>query len=314
MTLAFIFPGQGSQLVGMGKELVDAFPIAGEVFQEVDDALDENLSKIIFEGPEESLTLTENAQPALMAVSLAVMRVLRSEGGVELVSMAKYVSGHSLGEYSALAAVDTFTLSDAAKLLKIRGRAMQKAVPVGEGGMAAVLGLDMEIINKVVVEAGQGKICTAANDNANGQVVISGDKTAVERAAVIARDFGAKRVVILPVSAPFHCALMAPAAAVMEEALLSVRMSAPKIPVISNVTASEVSEASEIRRLLVEQITGMVRWREGVLYMRDKGVKQLVEIGSGKVLSGLTKRIDKSMASLSVGTPENVGAFLESVK
>ena len=314
MTLAFIFPGQGSQLVGMGKELVDAFPIAGEVFQEVDDALDENLSKIIFEGPEESLTLTENAQPALMAVSLAVMRVLRSEGGVELVSMAKYVSGHSLGEYSALAAVDTFTLSDAAKLLKIRGRAMQKAVPVGEGGMAAVLGLDMEIINKVVVEAGQGKICTAANDNANGQVVISGDKTAVERAAVIARDFGAKRVVILPVSAPFHCALMAPAAAVMEEALLSVRMSAPKIPVISNVTASEVSEASEIRRLLVEQITGMVRWREGVLYMRDKGVTQLVEIGSGKVLSGLTKRIDKSMASLSVGTPENVGAFLESVK
>lgn len=314
MTLAFIFPGQGSQLVGMGKELVDAFPIAGEVFQEVDDALDENLSKIIFEGPEETLTLTENAQPALMAVSLAVMRVLRSEGGVELVSMAKYVSGHSLGEYSALAAVDTFTLSDAAKLLKIRGRAMQKAVPVGEGGMAAVLGLDMEIINKVVVEAGQGKICTAANDNANGQVVISGDKTAVERAAVIARDFGAKRVVILPVSAPFHCALMAPAAAVMEEALLSVRMSAPKIPVISNVTASEVSEASEIRRLLVEQITGMVRWREGVLYMRDKGVKRLVEIGSGKVLSGLTKRIDKSMASLSVGTPENVGAFLESVK
>ena len=286
MTLAFIFPGQGSQLVGMGKELVDAFPIAGEVFQEVDDALDENLSKIIFEGPEESLTLTENAQPALMAVSLAVMRVLRSEGGVELVSMAKYVSGHSLGEYSALAAVDTFTLSDAAKLLKIRGRAMQKAVPVGEGGMAAVLGLDMEMINKVVVEAGQGKICTAANDNANGQVVISGDKTAVERAAVIARDFGAKRVVILPVSAPFHCALMAPAAAVMEEALLSVRMSAPKIPVISNVTASEVSEASEIRRLLVEQITGMVRWREGVLYMRDKGVTQLVEIGSGKVLSG----------------------------
>ena len=314
MTLAFIFPGQGSQLVGMGKELVDAFPIAGEVFQEVDDALDENLSKIIFEGPEESLTLTENAQPALMAVSLAVMRVLRSEGGVELVSMAKYVSGHSLGEYSALAAVDTFTLSDAAKLLKIRGRAMQKAVPVGEGGMAAVLGLDMEMINKVVVEAGQGKICTAANDNANGQVVISGDKTAVERAAVIARDFGAKRVVILPVSAPFHCALMAPAAAVMEEALLSVRMSAPKIPVISNVTASEVSEASEIRRLLVEQITGMVRWRESVLYMRDKGVKRLVEIGSGKVLSGLTKRIDKSMASLSVGTPENVGAFLESVK
>ena len=191
---------------------------------------------------------------------------------------------------------------------------MQKAVPVGEGGMAAVLGLDMEMINKVVVEAGQGKICTAANDNANGQVVISGDKTAVERAAVIARDFGAKRVVILPVSAPFHCALMAPAAAVMEEALLSVRMSAPKIPFISNVTASEVSEASEIRRLLVEQITGMVRWREGVLYMRDKGVTQLVEIGSGKVLSGLTKRIDKSMASLSVGTPENVGAFLESVK
>lgn len=313
MTLAFIFPGQGSQLVGMGKELVDAFPIAGEVFQEVDDALDENLSKIIFEGPEETLTLTENAQPALMAVSLAVMRVLRSEGGVELVSMAKYVSGHSLGEYSALAAVDTFTLSDAAKLLKIRGRAMQKAVPVGEGGMAAVLGLDMKMINKVVVEAGQGKICTAANDNANGQVVISGDKTAVERAAVIARDFGAKRVVILPVSAPFHCALMAPAAAVMEEALLSVRMSAPKIPIISNVTASEVSEASEIRRLLVEQITGIVRWREGVLYMRDKGVKRLVEIGSGKVLSGLTKRIDKSMASLSVGTPENVGAFLESV-
>ena len=313
MTFAFVFPGQGSQAVGMGKELAAAFSVAAEVFEIVDDALGKNLTKVMFEGPEDVLKLTENAQPALMAVSLAVVRVLEGEGGLDLSSKVKYVAGHSLGEYSALAATGTFSLSDAAKLLKIRGQAMQEAVPLGEGAMAALLGLDMDVASKIADEAGQGEICTTANDNASGQVVISGTKTAVERALVIAKDRGAKRGVLLPVSAPFHCALMAPAADVMAEALSSVRMNAPTIPLVANVTASEVSDAAEIRRLLVEQVTGMVRWRESVLFMRDNGVDQLVEIGTGNVLSGLTRRIDREMTSQSISTPEDVEIFLRSL-
>jgi [acyl-carrier-protein] S-malonyltransferase len=313
MTFAFIFPGQGSQAIGMGQELAAAFPVAGEVFQEIDNALGENLSKVMFEGPDDTLTLTENAQPALMAVSLAVMRVLESEGGLDLGSKAKYVAGHSLGEYSALAAAGTFSLADTARLLKTRGRAMQEAVPVGEGAMAALLGLDMDVAKKVADEAGQGEICTTANDNASGQVVISGAKAAVERAIVIAKDNGAKRGILLPVSAPFHCALMAPAADIMAEALSSIRMNAPVVPLIANVTASEVIDAAEIRRLLVEQVTGMVRWREGVLFMRDNGVDQLVEIGTGKALSGLARRIDRDMTAQSIGIPEDVETFLKSL-
>jgi [acyl-carrier-protein] S-malonyltransferase len=313
MTFAFIFPGQGSQAVGMGQELAAAFPVAAEVFQQIDEALGENLSKIMFEGPENTLTLTVNAQPALMAVSFAVMRVLESEGGLDLGSKVKYVAGHSLGEYSALAAAGTFSLSDTAKLLKTRGRAMQEAVPVGEGAMAALLGLDMDAARKVADEAGQGEICTTANDNANGQVVISGAKAAVERAILIAKDNGAKLSVLLPVSAPFHCALMAPAADIMAEALSSIRMNNPAVPLVANVTASEVSDAAEIRRLLVEQVTGMVRWRESVLFMRANGVDQLVEIGTGKVLSGLARRIDRDMMAQSICTPKDVEAFLKSL-
>jgi [acyl-carrier-protein] S-malonyltransferase len=313
MTFAFIFPGQGSQAVGMGQELAAAFPVAAEVFQQIDEALGENLSKIMFEGPENTLTLTVNAQPALMAVSFAVMRVLESEGGLDLGSKVKYVAGHSLGEYSALAAAGTFSLSDTAKLLKTRGHAMQEAVPVGEGAMAALLGLDMDAARKVADEAGQGEICTTANDNANGQVVISGAKAAVERAILIAKDNGAKLSVLLPVSAPFHCALMAPAADIMAEALSSIRMNNPAVPLVANVTASEVSDAAEIRRLLVEQVTGMVRWRESVLFMRANGVDQLVEIGTGKVLSGLARRIDRDMMAQSICTPKDVEAFLKSL-
>ncbi|MBC8269150.1 MAG: ACP S-malonyltransferase [Rhodospirillaceae bacterium] len=316
MTLAFIFPGQGSQSVGMGQELAAAYPAAAQVFEEVDEALGENLSKLMFEGPEDTLTLTENAQPALMAVSLAVMRVLESEGGLDLgsaKSKVKFVAGHSLGEYSALAAAGTFSISDAAKLLKTRGRAMQEAVPVGEGAMAALLGLELEAASAVANQASQGDICTAANDNASGQVVISGTRAAVERAIDIAKEQGAKRCVLLPVSAPFHCALMAPAAEIMAEALAGVRMQPPAVPLIANVTASDVNDAAEIRRLLVEQVTGMVRWRESVLYMKEKDVEGLVEIGVGKVLSGLARRIDRDLSAVNVGTPEDVASFLESI-
>lgn len=313
MTFAFVFPGQGSQVVGMGQELAAAFPTAAEVFEIVDDTLGENLTKVMFEGPEDILKLTRNAQPALMAVSMAVLRVLEDEGGFDIGSKVKYVAGHSLGEYSALAAARTFSISDTAKLLKIRGHSMQEAVPVGEGAMAALLGLDINLASKIADEAGQGEICTTANDNANGQVVISGAKEAVERAIVIAKNNGAKRGVILPVSAPFHCALMAPAAHAMREALSSVRMDDPVVPLIANVTASEVSDAAEIRRLLVEQVTGMVRWRESVLFMRAHGVDKLVEIGPGKVLSGLVKRINADMTVQSISTPKDVEVFFKSL-
>jgi [acyl-carrier-protein] S-malonyltransferase len=311
MTFAFVFPGQGSQVVGMGQELAGAFPAAAEVFQEVDDALGENLSRLMFEGPEETLILTENAQPALMMVSLAVLKVLESEGGFDLKETAKFVAGHSLGEYSALAAVGTFSISDAARLLKTRGRAMQEAVRVGEGAMAALLGLDLDVATKVADEASQGEICTAANDNANGQVVISGAKTAVERAIDIAKANGARRGVLLPVSAPFHCALMAPAANVMADALAGIRMEQPGVPLVANVTACDVTDPAEIRRLLVEQVTGMVRWRESVLFMKENGVTNLVEVGAGKVLSGLARRIDRDLVAQSIGTPDDVEAFVK---
>ncbi|CCQ74427.1 ACP S-malonyltransferase [Magnetospira sp. QH-2] len=313
MSRAFVFPGQGSQAVGMGKDLADAFQTARDVFGEVDQALSQDLSKIMFEGPEDQLILTENAQPALMAVSLAVVRVLEKDGGMDLGKACALVAGHSLGEYSALAAAGAFSLADTAKLLKIRGQAMQKAVPVGQGAMAALLGLDLEAARAVADEAAQGEVCTAANDNAPGQVVVSGAKAAVERALVIAKEKGAKRAVLLPVSAPFHCALMQPAADAMAEALGNVTISAPVVPLVANVTAAQVSDPDEIRRLLVEQVTGAVRWRESVLAMKEAGITGLVELGSGKVLGGLVRRIDKSLSGSSINTPQDIETFLESL-
>jgi [acyl-carrier-protein] S-malonyltransferase len=313
MSRAFVFPGQGSQAVGMGRELAEAFAEARHVFQEVDEALKQNLSKLMFEGPDDQLTLTENAQPALMAVSMAVVRVLEGQGKLDLSQAATFVAGHSLGEYSALAAAGTFTLADTARLLKLRGQSMQKAVPVGVGAMAALLGAEFEQAKEIAAEAAQGQVCEAANDNGAGQVVVSGHKEAVERAIKIAQEKGIKRAVLLPVSAPFHCALMQPAADAMADALAKVEMKAPKVPVVANVVASAVSDPETIRDLLVKQVTGTVRWREGVLYMKEQGVTQLVELGSGKVLSGLAKRIDKELSGVAVGAPADIEAFLASL-
>ena len=315
MTLAFVFPGQGSQAVGMGQALAEAFPVARHTFQEVDDALGQRLSRLMFAGPEEELRLTANAQPALMAASLAVVRVLESEGKLRLVDKAAFVAGHSLGEYSALAAAGSLQLADAARLLRRRGDAMQAAVPVGVGAMAALLGLDLEAAQAAAAEAvaqGEGgrEVCAAANDNAPGQVVISGHAGAVERACEIAKAKGAKRAVLLPVSAPFHCSLMAPAADVMAEALAAVAVAMPEVPLVANVTASRLSDPDEIRRKLVEQVTGMVRWRESVAYMAAQGVETVIELGAGKVLTGLNKRIERALAAQGAETPQEVEAVL----
>jgi [acyl-carrier-protein] S-malonyltransferase len=309
MAIAFVFPGQGSQTVGMGKALAANFAAARAAFDEVDSALGAKLSGIIFEGPAETLTLTENAQPALMAVSLAATRVLESEAGLDLARDAKFVAGHSLGEYSALAASGALTLADTARLLRTRGLAMQKAVPVGVGAMAALLGLDFEVASAVAAEAAQGEVCQAANDNGAGQVVVSGNKAAVARAVEIAKAKGAKRAMLLPVSAPFHCALMQPAAAVMAEALANVDIRSPSVPLVANVLAKSIREPAEIARALVAQVTGTVRWRESVAFMSDAGVRAFYEVGAGKVLSGLIKRIAEGAAASAIGTPEDVAAF-----
>jgi [acyl-carrier-protein] S-malonyltransferase len=309
MTLALLFPGQGSQAVGMGKALAENFAPARAVFEEVDAALGEKLSAVIFEGPGDTLTLTENAQPALMAVSLAVMRVLQSEAGLDLARDAQFVAGHSLGEYSALAAAGAFSIADTARLLRTRGLAMQKAVPVGVGAMAALLGLDFEAAAAVAAEAAQGQVCQAANDNGAGQVVVSGDKAAVERAVEIAKGKGAKRAMLLPVSAPFHCALMAPAAAVMAEALALVAVKPPAVPVVANVLAKPIQAPAEIVQALVAQVTGTVRWRESVACMADAGVTTFYELGAGKVLAGLVKRIAPGASASAIGSPDDVAAF-----
>lgn len=311
---AFICPGQGSQIIGMGKELSDNMPSAREVFEEVDEALSQNLSGLMFEGTQEELTLTYNAQPALMASSLAVLRVLEKDFNIKVNEVASYVAGHSLGEYSALAAAGSIGIADTARLLKLRGEAMQRAVPVGEGAMAAVLGLSFDDVAAVAQAAAQGEICTAANDNADGQVVISGSKAAVDRAIILAKEKGAKRGVLLPVSAPFHCSLMQVAADEMEEALKGTRILAPSVPLIANVTAQTETDPENIRKLLVEQVTGRVRWRESVLEMGNLGVKSLVEVGTGKVLSGLVRRINRDMKGLSLQTPADIEAFALSLK
>ena len=309
MSIAFVFPGQGSQAVGMGKALADAFPAAKQVFDEVDAALGEPLSKIMWEGPAETLTLTENTQPALLAHSLAAMRVLETEAGVDLKRDAAFVAGHSLGEYSALAAAGALTLADAARLVRIRGRAMQKAVPVGVGAMAALLGLEFDAAAAVATEGAQGQVCQAANDNGGGQVVVLGDKAAVERAVEIAKAKGARRAMMLTVSAPFHCALMQPAADAMAEALAKVAMRPPAVPLVANVTARPITDPAEIVRRLIEQVTGTVRWRDSVAFMAAQGVGTFYEVGTGKVLSGLVKRIADGAVGVAIGTPDDVAAF-----
>lgn len=294
----------------MGKELAETFASAREVFAEVDDALGQKLSTLMWEGPADQLTLTENAQPALMAVSMAVMRVLEKEKGIKLADTAKFVAGHSLGEYSALAAAGAFSLADTARLLKLRGQAMQAAVPVGQGAMVALLGVGLDVAEKVAAEAAQGEVCQVANDNEPTQVVLSGAKTAIDRVAEVGKPHGVRRAVPLPVSAPFHCALMQPAADAMAEALGKVAIKAPVVPVVANVVASAVSDPEEIRKLLVQQVTGTVRWRECIGYLAQNGVTEVFEIGSGKVLAGLAKRIDKSLEAMSIGTPADFDAAL----
>jgi [acyl-carrier-protein] S-malonyltransferase len=309
---AFVFPGQGAQTIGMGKALADAYPAAKAVFDEVDEALGEDLSGLIWGGELDALTLTANAQPALMATSIAVMRALEAEG--VSVDAASFVAGHSLGEYSALAAAGAFTVADAARLLRARGIAMQEAVPVGIGAMAAILGLDFAAVKAVAEEAAQGEVCQAANDNDPAQVVVSGHKAAVERAVEIAKAKGAKRALLLPVSAPFHCSLMQPAADAMALALDAVEIAQPKVPVVSNVLAKAVSDPAMIRRLLVEQVTGSVRWRESVMYMAAQGVTEVYEIGAGKALSGMVKRIDRGINAVAVSSPEDVVAAVAAIK
>lgn len=309
MTTAFVFPGQGAQTIGMGKALADAYPAAKAVFDEVDNALGEKLSALIWDGEQDQLTLTQNAQPALMATSLAALRALEAEGLV-LAETASFVAGHSLGEYSALAAAGALSISDAARLLRTRGQAMQQAVPVGEGAMAALLGLDFATARDVAAAAAEGEVCQAANDNDPAQVVVSGHKAAVERAVELAKEKGAKRAVLLPVSAPFHCELMAPAARVMAEALDDVDIKTPVVPVVANVVAKAVDDPQTIRSLLVEQVTGSVRWRESVMWMAAQGVTDIWEIGAGKALSGMIRRIEKSIACKAIGTPEDVKSAL----
>lgn len=309
MTTAFVFPGQGAQTIGMGRALAEAYPQARAVFDEVDDALGEKLSALIWEGDIEGLTLTQNAQPALMATSLAAMRALEAEG--VSVTRAAFVAGHSLGEYSALAAVGSLSLADTARLLRLRGRAMQAAVPVGEGAMAAILGLDFAAVAKVAQNAAQGEICQVANENDPAQNVVSGNKAAVERAVALAKEAGAKRAVMLPVSAPFHCTLMMPAAAQMAQALSQVEINDPAVPVVANVLAAPVTNAALIRSLLVDQVTGRVRWRTSVEWMAANGVTEIWEIGAGKALSGMIRRIAKDVATRAIGTPEDIKAALE---
>lgn len=311
-SIAFTFPGQGSQAVGMGKDLAEAYPEARAVFEEVDEALGQKLSDIMWNGPEETLTLTANAQPALMAVSIATMRVLEARGLV-LADKVAYVAGHSLGEYSALCAAGTFSLSDTAKLLRIRGDAMQSAVPVGQGAMAAIIGLEHSDVDAICAEAKAEGVCQIANDNGGGQLVISGSKAAVEKAAALATEKGAKRAIMLPVSAPFHSDLMAPAADAMRHALAKVEKKSPVVPVVANVRAAPVSDAEEIAQLLVTQVTGQVRWRETVEWFGQNGVTTLYEIGSGKVLTGLARRIDKNISGIAVNTPADIDAAIAAI-
>lgn len=314
MKSAFVYPGQGASLVqGMGREVYEAFPLAREVFQEVNESLSQDLTKLIFDGPMDELSLTENAQPALMTVSVALTRVLLQESGKSLSDMASCVAGHSLGEYSALCAAGVFSLADTAQLLKTRGKAMQSAVPVGKGAMAAVIGMDFVDVEGVAADASSGDVCVVANDNAPGQVVISGDALAVERAMALASERGARKSVALPVSAPFHCPLMQPASDVMAEALAGVQMSKPLVPLMANVTAALTSNPEEIRDLLIQQVTGQVRWRESVTNMEKDGVEQVVEIGSGKVLTGLVRRIAPDLKTVNVATPQDIEDFLKTL-
>jgi [acyl-carrier-protein] S-malonyltransferase len=309
MTTAFVFPGQGSQSVGMGRSLAETFKAARQVFDEVDAALSERLSDIIWSGPLEALTLTENAQPALMAVSLAATRVLEAEAGVDLKRDVAFVAGHSLGEYSALAAAQSLSIEDAARLLRIRGRAMQKAVPVGVGAMAALIGVELDDAKAIAAEAASVGVCAAANDNGGGQVVLSGAKVAVERAVEAAKARGVKRAMMLPVSAPFHCRLMQPAADAMAEALAKVALEPPLVPVVANVVARPVTEPADIVRCLIEQVTGTVRWRESILFMAQAGVTSFYEVGAGRVLTGLIKRIADGAAASSIGVPDDIIRF-----
>lgn len=311
---AIVFPGQGSQAVGMGKALADAYPVAREVFQQVDDALDDPLSRLMFEGPEDTLTLTRNAQPALMAVSIAALRVLESESGKRIDAFSDYVAGHSLGEYSALAAAGALGLDDAARLLRQRGKAMQTAVPVGEGAMAALLGAEIDLAREIAEEASKNGVCDLANDNAPGQAVLSGARAAVEAAVALAAERGIRKAIMLPVSAPFHCALMAPAAERMAEALKEVTIKEPVVPLVANVLAAPVTGGpASIRESLVEQVTAMVRWRESVLWMASNGVTSILEVGAGKVLTGLHRRIDRSIDVSALGGPDDVAAAVAAV-